>query len=273
MKRIATLLPARVPGIVFLALAAISPARGEGAEVGFPEGANCLFIGHSFFAPVAKSFDRLATASGFAEHKGHVVFSPGPSGTPGSLWANPGQREKIEAILATGEVDLLGMTTNIPGGSIEDYQCWIGLALDHNPKTEFMIGQFWMVGGPNLDDETFRHLTEVMAQTSFEDIEELRRTCPNPIHFVNYGQVGPDMKIQFSAGKLPDIEVLVGRGRHALFLDGRIGHAGPLMHELCALTWMAALYRADPEKVKHSDFSPQAAEIARRAIENNRQFR
>ncbi|MEM1295995.1 MAG: hypothetical protein AAGH89_11560, partial [Verrucomicrobiota bacterium] len=249
-----------------------APAK-PGPSAGFPDGANCLFIGHSFFVPVARSFDALATASDFPDHQAQLVFSPGQGGSPGQLWENPEQKKKIEAILATGEIELFGMTVVANQGTIEDYNRWINLALKYNPKTKIMIGQYWMASGPNLKDEQFEMLTEMLAEQSFEDVEELRRTYPNRIYFVHYGHVGPEMKTQFSAGNLPDIQQLVGLGKDSLFRDNKIGHAGPLMHELCALTWTATLYQAGLKDVNHSDFSDQAAAIARSAIQNNQQYR
>lgn len=249
-----------------------SPTK-PGPSAGFPDGANCLFIGHSFFVPVAKSFDQLATASDFPNHKAQLIFSPGPGGSPGQLWENPKQKKKIEAILATGEIELFGMTTIPPKGTIEDYEKWIQLALNYNPRTKFMIGQYWMASGPNLEDKQFEMLTEMIAENSFQGVQELRRSYPNRIYFVHYGHVGPKMKAQFNAGDLPDIQQMVGLGKDALFRDAKIGHAGPLMHELCALTWMATLYEAGLKDVNHSDFSEQAAAIARSAIQNNQQYR
>ncbi|MEM1441786.1 MAG: hypothetical protein AAGF67_05555 [Verrucomicrobiota bacterium] len=248
--------------------------NGSGPRTGFPEGAKSLFIGHSFFVPVARSFDQLATASDFPEHEAQTVFSPGPGGSPGQLWENQEQRKKIESILATGEIELFGMTTlGTGGGSLDDYRNWIDLALSYNPRTKIMIGQYWMAKGPSIEDEMYEKLTEMLGGKGFEDAAALREEYPNRVYYVHYGHVSSLMKNAFSAGNLPDITDLVGKRSGALFTDANIGHAGPLMHELCAITWLGELYRADLTEIAHSDFSRQAATIARKSIENNEQYR
>jgi hypothetical protein len=72
-------------------------------------GAKGLFIGHSFFVPVAKAFDVMASQSDFASHQAELVFAPGQAGSPGPMWKNEKNRQQIEAKLATGDIDLFGM--------------------------------------------------------------------------------------------------------------------------------------------------------------------
>ena len=111
------------------------------------DGATCLFIGHSFFIPVAKSFDEHAKLNGFSKHKQIAVSSGGQSGTPGSLWKSNRKSQGIKKILASGKIQLLGMTTGKINSEYEDYKRWIEFALKHNPKTKFMIGLCWHPGG------------------------------------------------------------------------------------------------------------------------------
>ncbi|MEM7014805.1 MAG: hypothetical protein AAF585_25375, partial [Verrucomicrobiota bacterium] len=102
---------------------------------------------------------------------------------------------------------------------------------------------------------------------------KLRVAYPNNhIYFINYGRIASEMKSQFNAGRLPDIDQLVGRGRTSLYLDEKIGHAGPLMTELSALTWLAILYGADIEKLAHSEFSDEALNLTKDVIQYNLQF-
>lgn len=257
----------------------ITDRKGKGGSVTEPgntytDGAKCLFIGHSFFVPVAKSFDQIAKDTGFGNHQAQTVFSPGGRGTPGQLWNNPKNKSKIEAILATGEIEILGMTTAGPRqGSIDDYRNWIDLALKYNPNTQFMIGQAWMIGGTKLDDEEYARFTQSMGEKGYEHVSALRKEYPNKIHYNHYGYIGSQMKSAFHAGKLPDITTMVGKSEEALFTDDRLGHGGPLMHELCAITWAKTLYQADLDELSHSDFSPQAAAIANAGIKHNQQYR
>jgi hypothetical protein len=79
----------------------------HGDESIFQDGANCLFIGHSFFIPVAKSFDKIAARSELTSHQARFVFSPGLGGSPRGLWENERRRQQVEKVLASGTVELL----------------------------------------------------------------------------------------------------------------------------------------------------------------------
>jgi hypothetical protein len=243
----------------------------EFAEPNFENGVNSLFIGHSFFIPVAKVFDRIASPSDFPAHQAELIFSTGQSGSPGKMWEKEKNRQQAEAILANGDIDLFGMpiaTTPDEEKALSDYQQWIDLALTHNPNTSFYIGQIWTPRGPSMENQKYADLTEQSAQRNFEIIEELRAIYPNnQIYFINYGKITADMKFAFGAGELPDIEQLVGKDETALFVDDKIGHGGRLMHELCALTWVNILYDAEIGDVEHSSFSAEAMQILAESIQ------
>lgn len=162
------------------------------AEPAFKDGANCLFIGHSFFIPVARSFDKVARQSGFRSHEVKLVFAPGKGGLPADLWDNPKHKKQIEAALATGKIDLLGMTAlGGLGSTFEDCQRWIDLALKHNPKTRFFIGVPWIPGGPKMENERYLKAIEASGDRTFKTVTELRKAYPkNQIDFINYGIVG-----------------------------------------------------------------------------------
>jgi hypothetical protein len=246
-------------------------------EPSFANGVNSLFIGHSFFIPVAKAFDQIVSGSDFPAHQAELIFAPGQAGAPGPMWENEENRQQIKAILASGDVDLLGMpvaTTPDKDKARIAYQQWIDLALTYNPDTSFFIGMVWMARGATMEDQKYADLNEQGAQQNFEIVEELRAIYPNnQIYFINYGKIASEMKFAFSAGELPDIEQLVGKDETSLFVDDKIGHGGRLMHELCALTWVNILYEAEIGDVEHSDFSAEAMQILADSIQYNAQFK
>jgi hypothetical protein len=249
----------------------------EFADPSFANGANSLFMGHSFFIPVAKAFDVIASRSDFTAHQAELIFSAGQSGSPGKMWENEKNRQQVEAILANGDIELFGMTiatTPDEEKALSDYQQWIDLALTYNPNTSFFIGQIWMARGASMEDQKYADLNEQGAQRNFEIVEELRSIYPNnQIYFINYGKIASDMKFAFSAGELPDIDQLVGKDDTSLFIDDKIGHGGRLMHELCALTWINILYEAEIKDVEHSSFSEEAMNILIEVIEYNSAFK
>lgn len=264
--------------VLALSLLVLTSARAADAPVKpaptFADGATCLFIGHSFFIPVARTFDRVAGQNDFASHKVQLVFAPGKGGSPGDLWDNPRHRRQIEDALATGEIDLLGMTAFAgPSSSFDAYQRWIDLALKHNPNTRFFIGACWVPGGPKMDAERYNKAIDASGERVFETVSELRKAYPaNQIYFVNYGKVASEMKERFEAGTLPDINEVSGLGHDVLFRDGLIGHGGPMMLELSALAWLNTLYGADVEKTKYSAYKSDVKEIMRRVLRYNQKY-
>ena len=142
-------------------------------------GYKCLFIGHSFFAPIAKRLPGLAASAAGVTHEQSVVSSGGESGTPSRLWENPQKRNQIQsrgpalrtrepaaapsllfcsladlrhfvpwpaAILNVGDIELFGMTldrSSYEANTTEGYEVWFDYALSKNPSTMFMIGAPW----------------------------------------------------------------------------------------------------------------------------------
>lgn len=240
----------------------------------FKDGANCLFIGHSFFIPVARRFDKLAEQNEYSSHEVDFVFAPGMGGSPGRLWASERRRNQIEQKLATGEVELLGMTAfGRLNSNYEDYQRWIEMALKHNPKTRFFIGHCWTFGGPKMDSERYNAAIERSGASLFETVEKLRKAVPNNhIDYLNYGKIASELKSRFEAGQLPDITQMVGRNRSSLFLDGFVGHGGPMILELSALTWLDLLYDAEMQELEYSAYQSDVLGITKKVTEYNEQF-
>lgn len=260
--------------LLALATAAAQDLPAE-AEPVFKDGANCLFIGHSFFIPVAKSFDAIAAQNGFSSHKSKQVFAGGKRGAPGELWNNPKQKKQIEDALATGKIDLLGMTAfGELGSTLDDYKRWIDLALKHNPNTRFFLGAPWIPGGTKLETDPFNKVIEEVGDTLFKTVTELRKAYPkNHIYFINYGKVVSELKSRFDADKLPDVKTLFGEGDAGLFSDNKLGHGGPMVLDLSALVWLKTLYGADVGKLKHAAYKSGVKEIVEGVADYNRKYR
>ncbi|MEM8667997.1 MAG: hypothetical protein AAGG48_10800 [Planctomycetota bacterium] len=237
------------------------------------EGARCLFMGHSFFIPVAKTFDELASKSGFDRHEAKFVMSGGGSGAPGRLWDSQRHRQAATAILETGMVDLIGMTYfDESACSVDDYRRWIDLAIKHNPKTQVFIGLCWP-DSPAASTKEFDDILSKANSRLVTTVAKLREIYPDvSIRFVNYGQVASQMKLGFSDGSLSEVNELIARQPRALFRDGK-GHAGPLLLELSAMTWIQHLYQADLDDLDSDVLkSKSLTKILPSVAEFNRQF-
>ena len=209
-------------------------------------GENGLFIGHSFFVPVSRAFDAIALASGIDEHDHAEVFAGGASGGPDALWENESRRAAIEAQLATGEVELFGLTAESQAESVTSYRRWIDMALGYNPDTRIFIGMPWQRGGPAMDTEEFDAVNETLGDQLFQIVDALRAAYPGVrIDYANYGIVASRMKAAFEAKQLEDIAALqpgAGVDERAVLFRDDLGHGGPMMIDAMALVWMHTLY-------------------------------
>ncbi|MEL6106154.1 MAG: hypothetical protein AAFU85_08960 [Planctomycetota bacterium] len=213
-------------------------------------GGQCLFLGHSFFIPVAKTFDELAREMELPRHQAQFVMSGGGGGAPGRIWQSPRHRKAATDILQSGTIEVLGMTyydeTNC---SAEDYGRWIDLAAKHNPDVHIFIGMCWP-DSPEATPSEFDKILGSAADRLFKTVSKLRRTYPNlSIQFVNYGKVASELKSRHSDGALPQIESLIGRTSESLFRDQK-GHAGPMLRELAASIWLQQLYSVDVARLQ-----------------------
>jgi hypothetical protein len=243
MRRIAAIV---LIGVLVWCLPAVGADSGTSATTTKPKaGYHCLFIGHSFFIPVAKRFEKLPGQCGVENHRQQVVFSGGRSGSPGELWKG-GRRATIQKILETGKIELLGMTYyNSENSSSEAYKRWIDYALKYNPKTVFFIGLPWGKDGAKRKLAEYAGANQRASAALYRTVVELRKKYPNnAIFYANYGMASGELKRLFEAGKLPDVKNMVGKSGGTLYTDS-MGHAANILKDLSALVWLRALYDVD----------------------------
>jgi len=158
--------------------AGTTPGANTGGAVSDGPGHNCLFIGHSFFVPVARTFESFPAKYGITGHRQQFVFSGGASGAPGSLWKSK-KRASIEKILQSGEIDLLGMTYyDESNSSFEAYQRWVDVAIEHNPKTTFFIGLPWAKHGARESWDKYAKTVETIDGRLRATVDRLRAAYP-----------------------------------------------------------------------------------------------
>jgi hypothetical protein len=252
----------RCPSVAICALSAavlflnsVFASSSVGAEQGIQDGTenhgyNCLFMGHSFFAPVANILPMHARRAGLHSHRQVVVAVGGIPGTAGELWKSTqprvvGAKELIE----TGRVDVIGLTYHPDGGSdVADYGHWVELAVRHNPKTAFLIQAPWALKR-NRNLAEFEEETQKWHDAVHHVIDGLRQAYPeNRFFCIPQGQWMVELWRLFDAGKIPELTEFVARPgenrQNALFGD-QIGHAGILPLRAGALLWLAAIYNVD----------------------------
>ncbi len=215
-------------------------------------GKNCLFIGHSFFIPVARSFNGLAKAAGVEGHSQMEVFRGGKNGAPGSLWAHEPSRLKIQESLDSGKIDLFGMTLYSENRSIKDYKRWIDYALKSNPEVEIYIGFSWgktpKQGGKQALAVYSKMSRAFQPRIHKELILKLRAMYPkNKITCSYYGMASSELWNMHAEGKLSGIKRVAKS--NSVYRDG-MGHAGDVLLTVAGLVWLNTIYGVDIAKVK-----------------------
>jgi len=236
-----------------------STAQAAGEQVG--KGYNCLFIGHSFFVPVAGKLPPLAAAAGLVNHKQTGVFSGGATGTPLALWNNAQKSSEIKKELDTGDVELFGMTYEGSAPTTEGYERWIEYALAKNKDTIFMIGIPWKDFPADMDTTNY---TAVYRTGLSEGVAALftglRAKFPGTTFIENiYGTAAVELRLLFDQGELPDVKQLTGDKATSLFKDSK-GHAGVMLLDLASLFFLKRIYGVDPSNVS-SDFSAYSTDL------------
>ena len=209
-------------------------------------GLQSLFIGHSFFRPIASRFGDHAVAAGFSDHQQTIISAGGENGAPEALWNNPTRRAKIQAELAGGDIELFGMTYHPEYPTLVGYRLWIDEALAHNPDTIIFIGFPWLTHPGRYSPSEYRAEWNAAYDDAAPDfISTLRSEYPNTeIFAIPYGRSAGELYVRFGDDELPEISALVGNKSTALFVDD-FGHAGLMILDLATLVWLRAIYGVD----------------------------
>ncbi|MEZ5382029.1 MAG: S-layer homology domain-containing protein [Microthrixaceae bacterium] len=206
-------------------------------------GHNSLFIGHSFFRPIADQMDDHAANLGLEDHRQTVVFSGGASGSPQALWENAGKRAEIQGVLDGGDVELFGMTYHPDYPSVDGYENWVGYALAKNPNTRFFVAFPWGTNPGSMDAATYASNWHAAHETiSHGIIDDLRVEFPGVVFYdIPYGQAAAELYARYEAGELPDVDALVSPSGDGIFRDS-FGHGDSILLDLAELVWLRAIY-------------------------------
>ena len=210
-------------------------------------GYHCLFIGHSFFAPIAKGMEEHAHRAGFVDHMQHTIISGGAMGSPLAFWENLSRKVQIQDILDCGDIDLFGMTYHPDYPSFEGYKNWVEYALQQNADTRFFIALPWSRYPASKDIEMYESDWETAHLTTIHGyIDTLRVDYPdNDFFCIPYGKAAIELYKLFESGNLHDVQTLIREnGSDAIFRDS-LGHPEDILETLGQLIWLNAIYGVD----------------------------
>lgn len=208
-------------------------------------GYKSLFIGHSFFRPVADKMPQVTAAAGLS-HDQATVFSGGETGAPEALWNNVVKRLEIQGHLDAGDIELFGMTYEGTYPTIAGYELWFDYALAKNPNTKFMLALPWLDYPSFYNADEYASAVRIDAIAVWEDLlVELRGKYPDAtIINVPYGLGVAELRLLFDAGILPGVFALTGPGGVSLHTDNK-GHGGEIVFDLSSLIWLNRIYDVD----------------------------
>jgi len=224
------------------------PVADAGADPSpVQSGYNSLFIGHSFFIPVARGMIAHAERAGIEGHRQQTIFSGGGTGAPQALWNNANKSAQIKAILDQGDIELFGMTYHPNHPGLSGYTNWIDYALERNSDLTVFIGLPWQPQPAAYDSETYMNAWEVgHPSIAHGHIDALRERYPNlTIFCIPYGEGAAVLHQLQSSGELPDVDAIQSSaGNRGIFRD-RLGHGEPILIQLSQLVWLRAIYGVD----------------------------
>jgi len=227
---------------VDVSIAAIDAALTEAQGIGF----NALFIGHSFFKPIASTMPLHAEAAGIQYHTQSIVFSGGASGAPEALWNNAGKSEEIRSALDAGGVDFFAMTYHGDYPTLTGYKNWISYALEKNQNTHIAIALPWSPYPESTDSVSYGNTWKEAHTSDFHDlIDQLRALYPDTNVFcIPYGQSAVELRDLYAVGNLDDVETLLSDSVESIYND-TLGHGDGILLALSELVWLNAIYAVD----------------------------
>lgn len=210
-------------------------------------GYNTLFIGHSFFRPVAAGMSSHAERAGIEGHTQQVIFSGGASGSPQGLWEQASKRSQIQAILDAGDIELFGMTIHPDYPGLEGYTNWVNYALAQNPDTKFFIALPWPTRPETMDFDTYE-ARAIDSHPRFHSaiIDALRTAYPdNDFYCIPYSEGSVELYRLYDQGNLPEVDTLISSGGNLGIYKDQLGHPEAMLVDLSQLVWLQAIYNVD----------------------------
>jgi hypothetical protein len=236
-------------------------------------GFTSLFVGHSFFDPIATKFEEHAARAGFLQHSQVRVMVGGGGGAPEALWNDPERRSEIQAHLSRGDINLFGMTYHPDFPTLTGYRLWVEEALSHNPQTAFFVGMPWVREPASMTAAAYTLTTGRAYETLMSPIiDQLKEEFPGSTFFaIPYGHAASELYELFESGQLPGIRAVIGDHPTSLFIDS-LGHTSyTVVEELAVLVWLRAIYCVDLSEYSYpSNFSADLTTIAMDIVANQR---
>jgi len=229
-------------GSVALSNTGVDAALIEFQSIGF----NSLFIGNSFFIPIANTMPIHAETAGIKYHTQTTVFSDGSNGAPEALWNDEGKSEDIRLVLDAGGIDFFAMTYHGDYPGLTGYTKWIDYALEASPDVHIALGIPWIPNPESYDSVSYRSTSEEFHAAIIHPLmDELRALYPNTdIYCIPYASGAVELRDLYAAGTLDDVEALVSGSVESIYND-TLGHADGILYSVVEMVWLNSIYGVD----------------------------
>lgn len=223
------------------------------AETSAAEGWRVFVCGHSFHAFVDAPLETLAREAGHANHRNVGKLFVGGS-KPIDIWKLPDAKNTARTALATGEVDVLTLSPHelVPDPGVDLYA---ELAARSNPAARVFLQVSWsplMMARP--DPAFWRAASSDYTAVLHSQAKAINRRQGRDFVFVV--PVGPAVITlweRIKDGQVPGVSRV-----NDLFTDP-ILHPGPVLKNLAAYCWFAAVYGESPVGLNSLDGRVSAA--------------
>src|SRR6266446_5177802 len=225
-----------------------------------PKGERVFVTAHSFHIFVASRLAPLAKAAGI---EGHELVGQQMIGGSKVIqhWDLPDDKNKVNAALATGGVDVLTMSSHVylPDAGIDHF---VELGLKHNPKMRFLVQHSWTpwdgwLPGEKVasnEERDTRPLDIVrVANKRFRDALEAqvgdlnKKLGRDAVFIVPVGDAVMKLRELVAAGKAP------GLTKQTDLFGDQIGHGRPPIVTLATYCNFACLYHVSPVGLKDNE--------------------
>jgi len=214
-------------------------------------GFKTLVTGNSFVNSIGWGIPDHAATAGIANHDHNQVTAGGANGAPEALWNNATKGPQIRGILDDGDVDLFIMTS-LPA-TMEGYRLWIDYLLAQNPDTRVGIVVPWIPYPQTQTSVEYEANFNSYLAGVHEDIDTLRSEYPGlEIFSVPYGAAAVELRALLDANNLPDVTGMRSGNGTGIFVNDNLGHADPILRDLCRLVLARGLYGIDLNNFAHS---------------------
>ncbi|HCE44251.1 MAG TPA: hypothetical protein DET40_11945 [Lentisphaeria bacterium] len=209
-----------------------------------------LYMGHSFFMPIAEKFKQHPPRCGFTGYRQFTAGAGGDQGAPGNIWKRLAADAPVRKLIEAGQVDAIVLTYYPNSGSeLSDYERWVDYGLKYNAGTQFYVVAPWpkynhtSLAEFEKDGQKHYAIIKGIIEQLQKKYKDTKFTC------IPQGLGVIELRRRFEKGEIPELAGLCKEDASKkegefLFID-KLGHGDKMIHTLSQLIWLAVIFNVD----------------------------